>query len=91
MARVFRSLSRSSSSRSPGSYFEPITSGSVRNKEIINVENIEKHINNWTILKVSTSSVYNKGFFHLKSDYIIKTVEEVLPITSGIMEVPLVT
>ena len=91
MARVFRSLSRSSSSRTLGSYSEPSTSGSVKIKEIIHVENIEKHLNNWTIPKVSTSSVYNKGSFHLKSNYIIKIVEEVLLITSGVMEVPLIT
>ena len=41
--------------------------------------------------KVSIPSVYNKGSFHLTSNYIIKTVEEVLLITSRIMEVRLIT
>ena len=62
-----------------------------KNKEIVTIENIEKHLNNWDIPKVGVSTVYNKGSFVLKSDYIIKTVEEALPITGEIMEVPLIS
>ena len=79
MSRVFRSLSRSSSSISLGSNSVSSSSSSPKNKEIVTIENIEKYLNNWDIPKVGVSSVYNKGTFVFKSDYIIKTVEEALP------------
>ena len=62
-----------------------------KNKEIVTIENIEKHLNNWDIPKLRVSTIYNKGSFVLKSDYIIKTVEEALPIIGEIMEVPLIS
>ena len=79
---MFRSLSRSSSSRSLGSNSEStLTSCSYKNKEIVAIENVEKHLHNWNIPRVSTVSIYNQGSFKFKSDYIIKTVEEVLLVT----------
>ena len=91
MSRVFRSLSRSSSSISLGSNSVSSSSSSPKNKEIVTIENVEKHLNNWDIPKVGVSSVYNKDTFVFKSDYIIKTVEEALPITGEVMEVPLIS
>lgn len=88
---MLRSLSRSSSTRSLGAQSESTMSSSLRNKEIVSIKNIEKHLNNWNIPKVCTSSVYNKGVCNFKSDYIIKTVEEALPITGDVMEVPLIS
>ena len=91
MSGVFRSLSRSSSSRTLKFNSETMLPSTRKNKEIVTIENIEKHLNNWDIPKVGVSTVYNKGSFVLKSDYIIKTVEEALPITGEIMEVPLIS
>ena len=92
MSRVFRNLSRSSSSRSLGSNSESTSSScSYKNKEIVTIENVEKHLHNWDIPRVSTTSVYNQGSFKFKSDYVIKTVEEVLPVTGDILEVPLIS
>ena len=91
MVRVFRNLSRTPSSRSLGAYSEPSTPSTTKNKEIVTIENVEIHLNNWTIPKVGTSSVYNKGTFKFMSDYIILTVEETLPITGDTMEVLLIS
>ena len=91
LTEVFRSLSRSSSSRSLGSNSVSSSSSSPKIKKIVTIENVEKHLNNWDIPKVGVSSVYNKGTFVFKSDYIIKTVEEALPITGAVMEVSLVS
>ena len=41
--------------------------------------------------KVGVSSVYNKGTFVLKSNYIIKTLKEAFSITGEVMEVPLIS
>lgn len=91
MSSIFRNLSRTSSSRTLDSNSDVSTSSSFRNKEIVTIEKVEKHLHNWDIPKVGVSSVYNKGSFLFQSDYIIKTVEEVLPITGDMMEVPLMS
>ena len=63
----------------------------IKNKEIVTIENMEKHLHNWDIPKIWISSVYNQNAFRFRSSYVIKTVEEVLPITGEVMEVPLVS
>lgn len=82
MANLFRNLSMSRSSSSSST--SPLDSST---KQVVSIKNIETHLQNWSIPKTPSSQIYNKGSFLFKSDYIIKTVEQSLPITQGHMTV----
>ena len=81
MSGMFRSLTRNSSLNSVSSFasssiIPTINKFSIRNLEDISFDDIEKSIQDWTIPKVSLKEIYKQSPFKIKSDYVIKTVEE---------------
>lgn len=42
----------------------------LNNEEIV-IKDIEKNLQNWTIPKIPTYEIYQKGSFNFKSDYVI--------------------
>ena len=83
MAHLLRTITRSNSTTSSS---RSITS---TNKTTVSINDVENHLQNWSIPKTSSSLVYNKSIFDFKSDYIIKTVEETLPILEEYMTIEL--
>ena len=76
MSESIRTLRRNSSQSLSSS------SSSNKNKEIIINENIDNDLCNWKLPKSRNNEIYRSNF-SFKSDYIIKTVEESMPISQG--------
>ena len=82
MSEIFRFLTRNlssnsvSSSSTSSSIIPTINKNSIRNIEEISFDDIEKFIQDWTIPKVSSREIYKEGTFKIKSNYVIKTVED---------------
>ncbi|PIN19886.1 hypothetical protein CDL12_07433 [Handroanthus impetiginosus] len=74
MNRLIRSLSRNNSNSSPISN---------RNKEIIISENMDQQLQNWKLPETSTAQIYKSKVFEFSSDYIVKIVEESIPLQEG--------
>lgn len=70
MVNLFRSLSGS----------RTFTSSSRINSSEINFSLLEQKITNWNIPKISSKRVYQQDSFQLKTDYCIKTVEDIISI-----------
>lgn len=64
---------------------------SVISKEDVVFENIEQNLNKWTIPKVNSTKIYNKGVFHFRQTYIIKTLEKSISISNNIESIKLLT
>ncbi|XP_024992539.1 uncharacterized protein LOC112526483 [Cynara cardunculus var. scolymus] len=75
MSKIIRCLRRNSSQSSSSSV-------SNRNKELILNETIDYDLCNWKLPKSKPNEIY-KSNFSFKSDYIIETVEESMPISQG--------
>ena len=61
-------------------------SSTFNSKEVVNLEEfhftqIQKELTDWKIPKVPTNTIYKEGRFSLITNYSIKTVEQILPIT----------
>ncbi|KAJ9177061.1 hypothetical protein P3X46_012314 [Hevea brasiliensis] len=56
-----------------------------KNKEILLVSNIDNELNNWNLPPISSKLIYKStNSFKLRSDYIVKTVEQATPIHEGL-------
>lgn len=60
MANIIKYLARSKNSSSSSSALETRA-----NKKIVSIEEIENHLQNWSIPKTPFAQVYNKGSFCL--------------------------
>ena len=59
---------------------ESSRSSSNKNKDIIISENFEKNLQNWNLPISSNMKIYRSVGFNHRSDYIIKTIEESIPL-----------
>lgn len=84
-------LSRSLFSRSSISSHQGNDSNSAKNIEVIKIEDVEIHLQKWSVLNYETSLVYNKSSFVFKSYYIIKTVEEIFPFIGETINISLLS
>ena len=79
MNKIIKSLSmKKSFEESEGS-----RSSSNKNKDIIISENFEKNLQNWKLPISSNMKIYRSVGFNHRSDYIIKTIEESIPLKGG--------
>ncbi|PIN17194.1 hypothetical protein CDL12_10144 [Handroanthus impetiginosus] len=83
MNRVIRSFSRNNSSSS--------SLMADRNKEIIISENANQNLQNWKLPETSASQIYESKVFDFKSDYVIKMVEESIPLQKGFKELSMLS
>lgn len=75
MSKYFNSIINKVSSSSSNS----------KNKEILLFENIDNNLENWKLPSTPSSNVYkSKGTFNFSSDYVIKTIEDSIPLSQGI-------